>query len=97
MLFTRAGYARFFDATGSWQSFTFPKPVTKLRAWCIGDTADNPIIAVRLNNDPESDAFALNVAHTLKIDDHVINKISYKLDSGSDGKFSFIGLKKREV
>lgn len=96
MLFTRSGYARFYDATGSWESFTFPRTVTKLRAWCIGTTVDNPVITVRLNDDLESEAFALNVAHTLRIDDHEINKIWFKLDSGSNGKFSFIGLKKRE-
>ena len=97
MLFTRGGYARFFDATGFWETFEFPTSVTKLRVWCIGTTGNNPIIEIRLNDDPETETFALNVAHSLKIDNHVIEKISYKLNSGSNGKISFVGLKKREI
>jgi hypothetical protein len=96
IVYTRGGYSTFDDLTGSWQTFTFPKPIVKLRTWVIGTTVDNPVGLIRLNNDPESKAIALNLAHSLKVDNHVVEKILYKLNSGSNGQISILGLKHRE-
>jgi hypothetical protein len=97
VVFTRGGYATHDTLTGSWQSFTFPEAARKIRVWVIGDTTNNPIGLVRLNDEPESKAIALNLAHNFELDEHVVDKVWYKLDSGSNGQISILGLKTRET
>jgi len=97
VVFTRGGYATHDTLTGEWQSFTFSKPVRKLRVWVLGTTVDNPVGLIRLNDAPESKAIAINLAHSFRLDDHVVDKVYYKLKSGSNGQISILGLKTRET
>lgn len=78
-----------------WKSKTFNPPVTKLRVWSDGGLGlPTPIIEIKLNDIDGS--FIIGVAHELEIDNHIVDKIEYRviqLDINDVGLFSVLGLR----
>lgn len=92
--FTRGNESFNNDLTSFWQDFTFEKSVNKLRAYCVGNTVDNPVMEIKIN---DSDSFCLGIAHDLRLDQHIVNKVSYRRVIGTNGKVSLFGTRFEEV
>ena len=94
MLFTREEYTETISLTDSWNSYTFPKAVTKLRITITGIIFPSSVAEIKIND--SENPFVLNLANNYEIDNHVVSKVSFKRIEGTDGDISIIGLKKRK-
>jgi hypothetical protein len=84
-IFTRKSYATYEEINGdfNWKTFTFTKPVTKLRLFAVGTFTSQVRIEYKIKGIEGS--FILGFANEIDLDEHVVEEVQYRFNAGLGG------------